>query len=128
MCGIAGFTRTICPDGNLSLLEQMGNRIRHRGPDANGEYLDDHVGLAHRRLSIIDLSIDGNQPMTSACGRYIIVFNGEIYNFQELRDTYIQAGHAFRSRTDTEVILHAYAQEGKSVLSGFTACCVCTVG
>ncbi len=116
MCGIAGFTRSACPSGDKQLLYNMGLRIAHRGPDAHGEYLDDHVGLAHRRLSIIDLSADGVQPMSSACGRYHIVFNGEIYNFQELRKRYQAEGMVFHSRTDTEVILAAYARSGKHCL------------
>jgi asparagine synthase (glutamine-hydrolysing) len=116
MCGIAGFTRTACPTGDKQLLYAMGLRMAHRGPDAHGEYLDDHVGLAHRRLSIIDLSADGTQPMASPCGSYRIVFNGEIYNFQQLRQQYADAGVQFRTRTDTEVILAAYALYGKECL------------
>ena len=85
MCGIAGFLRSCASGADESVLRRMGNAILHRGPDAGGEYLDDHIGLAHRRLSIIDLSSDGNQPMFSVDGRYVIVFNGEIYNFLELR-------------------------------------------
>ncbi len=88
----------------------------HRGPDAGGEYLDQWVGLGHRRLSIIDLSPQGNQPMYSANGRYVIVFNGEIYNFQELRDELHTRGCTFSSRTDTEVILALYQQEGAACL------------
>ncbi len=117
MCGIAGFTRSAYPDGDTSLLQKMGNVIAHRGPDSHGEYLNEHVGLSHRRLSIIDLSDDGGQPMHSSCGRYSIVFNGEIYNFQELRQQYKAAGYIFNSKTDTEVILAAYAREGKNCLS-----------
>ena len=116
MCGIAGFLRTCSPDADLAVLRQMGEVIRHRGPDARGEYLDDHVGLCHRRLSIIDLSPQGNQPMFSADGRLVIVFNGEIYNFQTLRDELERSGVAFRSRTDTEVILALYRQQGTSCL------------
>lgn len=94
----------------------MGMTIFHRGPDAGGEYLDDWVGLGHRRLSIIDLSPLGNQPMYSADGRYLIVFNGEIYNFQELRDDLEKTGCSFKSRTDTEVILALYQLEGARCL------------
>ncbi|WP_319525808.1 asparagine synthase (glutamine-hydrolyzing) [uncultured Desulfosarcina sp.] len=116
MCGIAGFTRTACPTGDKQMLYTMGLRIAHRGPDAHGEYLDDHIGLAHRRLSIIDLSADGTQPMVSSCGRYQIVFNGEIYNFQQLRQRFADDGVQFRTRTDTEVILASYARHGKQCL------------
>jgi len=94
----------------------MGEVITHRGPDAGGEYLDEWIGLAHRRLSIIDLSPDGNQPMFSRDGRYVIVFNGEIYNFQALREKLVKSGTMFRNRTDTEVILALYAEKGAACL------------
>jgi asparagine synthase (glutamine-hydrolysing) len=113
MCGIAGFTRFNAPTGDSDTLRKMGDRIAHRGPDANGEYLDDEIGLCHRRLSIIDLSTAGNQPMISGDGNYVIVFNGEIYNFQELRKDLENNGYEFRTRTDTEVILALYRSEGK---------------
>ena len=116
MCGIAGFFRTSAPTADTSLLRQMGEVIRHRGPDAGGEYLDDHVGLAHRRLSIIDLSPQGNQPMFSVDGRLVIVFNGEIYNFLTLREQLEAEGVVFRTRTDTEVILALYRKLGTDCL------------
>jgi asparagine synthase (glutamine-hydrolysing) len=116
MCGIAGFTRSASPEGDVALLHRMGEAIAHRGPDAHGEFLDDYVGLAHRRLAIIDLSEDGAQPMYSVCGRYVVVCNGEIYNFQELRAKYAEKGYVFRSRTDTEVILAAYSFYGEACL------------
>ncbi len=116
MCGIAGFFRTISPAADEMVLKQMGNVIRHRGPDAGGQYMDDHVGLAHRRLSIIDLSEQGNQPMRSLNGRFVIVFNGEIYNFQDLRAELIKEGFQFRTRTDTEVLLALYEKSGTACL------------
>ncbi|MGK2907147.1 MAG: asparagine synthase (glutamine-hydrolyzing) [Desulfuromonadales bacterium] len=116
MCGIAGFFRTCAPYADDSVLKRMGEVIRHRGPDAGGEYLDEQVGLAHRRLSIIDLSPQGNQPMISADGRLVIVFNGEIYNFLELRAELEKAGVSFRSRTDTEVLLALYQRQGNACL------------
>jgi len=94
----------------------MGDSIRHRGPDAAGDYLDDHVGLTHRRLSIIDLSAEGNQPMCSSDGRYAVVFNGEIYNFLELRGKLEKRGVRFRTRTDTEVLLALFAEKGRYCL------------
>lgn len=112
MCGIAGFTRFFDPTGDLSSLIKMGDRIAHRGPDAHGEYLDESVGLCHRRLSIIDLSTAGNQPMYSADGNLVIVFNGEIYNFLELRKELEEKGYEFKTKTDTEVILALYQFEG----------------
>jgi asparagine synthase (glutamine-hydrolysing) len=116
MCGIAGFLKSCAPAGDKALLERMGNVIRHRGPDAGGEYLDDNVGLAHRRLSIIDLSPQGNQPMISADGRLVIVFNGEIYNFLTLRNELERSGVQFRTKTDTEVILALFQQLGTACL------------
>lgn len=116
MCGIAGFVRACAPEADKNVLRRMGAVIQHRGPDAGGEYLDDHVGLAHRRLSIIDLSPQGNQPMSSADGRLVIVFNGEIYNFQKLRAELERSGVSFRTKTDTEVILALYQQRGIACL------------
>lgn len=116
MCGIAGFLREGFPDAGERKLRQMGEAISHRGPDADGVYLDHAVGLVHRRLSILDLSAAGNQPMTSACRRYVIVFNGEIYNFQPLRNRLATNGFQFNSRTDTEVILALYAELGERCL------------
>lgn len=116
MCGIAGFVRSCAPQADELTLQQMGKAMLHRGPDASGEFMDDFVGLAHRRLSIIDLSPQGNQPMFYGNGRYVIVFNGEIYNFLELRASLQRKGYSFRSHTDTEVILALYALEGAQCL------------
>ncbi|GFO66560.1 amidotransferase 1, exosortase A system-associated [Geomonas limicola] len=116
MCGIAGFTVSCVPQGDQALLQRMGEAIRHRGPDACGEFLDHRVGLSHRRLSILDLSPLGVQPMHSLDGRYVIIFNGEIYNFLELRAELEGEGVQFRSRTDTEVILALYARDGVACL------------
>lgn len=116
MCGIAGFIRSCAPQGDSVLLKRMGEAIRHRGPDASGEYLDEQVGLSHRRLSILDLSPLGNQPMHSGDGSLVIVFNGEIYNFLELRAQLERDGVCFRSKTDTEVILALYARHGVKCL------------
>ncbi len=116
MCGIAGFTQYSYSFGDVDTLKKMGDAIRHRGPDAEGTYLQNEVGLCHRRLSIIDLSEAGTQPMISHDKRYSIVFNGEIYNFQELREDLIKRGYPFKTKTDTEVILALYSLEGKSLL------------
>lgn len=116
MCGIAGFTQFSQPMGSMATLKAMGNAILHRGPDAGGEYLNEHVGLAHRRLSIIDLSAAGNQPMYSHDEQLVIVFNGEIYNFLELRAELEQQGYAFKTHTDTEVILALYHHHGEACL------------
>jgi asparagine synthase (glutamine-hydrolysing) len=116
VCGIAGFSLFNHVEGNEASLEKMGNAIFHRGPDAGGTYIDEFVGLCHRRLSIIDLSEAGNQPMFSGCKNLVIVFNGEIYNFLELREELEQQGVAFNSHSDTEVILELYKKEGVDCL------------
>jgi asparagine synthase (glutamine-hydrolysing) len=117
MCGIAGFiqyarSRTDAP----RLLEQMGEAILHRGPDAGDYYYDDVAGLCHRRLSIIDLSEAGAQPMHSASGRYVVVYNGEIYNFQTHRQELEAEGVRFRGNSDTEVLLALYEKHGKECI------------
>ena len=115
MCGIAGFIdfKTIL---QKQLLKKMTDSLIHRGPDAEGYFYAQKnnyaVGLGHRRLSIIDLSPLGNQPMQFSNGRYQIVFNGEIYNYQEIKDDLIRSGHEFISHSDTEVILHAFNEWG----------------
>src|SRR5690554_5781780 len=119
MCGLAGFFRnpeTPQRDHHSRWLDAMGESIIHRGPDAGSSFLDDHIGMAHRRLSILDLSEAGNQPMASASGRYVIAFNGEIYNFLELRKRLEEQGVTFRTRTDTEVLLELYDREGMASL------------
>ena len=115
MCGFAGFLRSpTVPnrDAHREWLENMGQAIIHRGPDAGGVYLDDHIGLVHRRLSIIDLSDAGTQPMKSSSGRYIIAFNGEIYNFREIRKNLEVEGRTFTTGTDTEVLVELFEQKG----------------
>lgn len=119
MCGLAGFLRTTStPDreAHEGWLNAMGQAIVHRGPDAGAVWLDDAAGLVHRRLSILDLSEAGTQPMVSASERYVIAYNGEIYNFQELRGDLINQGHSFRTRTDTEVLLALYEIHGPECL------------
>lgn len=117
MCGIAGFSSfTDQKWGDKQTLKQMGEAIFHRGPDAGGEFIDQHTGLSHRRLSIIDLSEAGNQPLYSADEQLVLVFNGEIYNFLELRDTLSKQGYTFRTQTDSEVILALYQQQGVEML------------
>lgn len=117
MCGIAGL---IDPRRNLEnherVLSQMGNAIAHRGPDDSGTWYDPNtgIGLSHRRLSIIDLSIEGHQPMTSASGRFVIAFNGEVYNFEDIRSALLakSPGRKFRGHSDTEVVVEAIDQWG----------------
>lgn len=113
MCGICG-TVNRDPDApvDAAVLYRMAKALAHRGPDSEGFFVNNHVGLAHRRLAIIDLSPDGTQPMSNEDGSIRIVFNGEIYNFSELRAALVRKGHSFRSRTDTEVIVHLYEELG----------------
>jgi asparagine synthase (glutamine-hydrolysing) len=101
------------------LLKRMTDVIAHRGPDAEGHYTDGPVGLGHRRLSIIDLSPLGHQPMANEDGQVVVTFNGEIYNFQKLRVELEAHGHHFHSQTDTEVIVHAYEEWGDDCVRRF---------
>jgi asparagine synthase (glutamine-hydrolysing) len=117
MCGIAGFLspRTgASPESMGSVIRAMMDCLRHRGPDDEGSWLDPDAGivLGHRRLSIVDLSPAGHQPMTSADGRLVITFNGEIYNFRELRAELEASGVQFRGHSDTEVMLESFARYG----------------
>ena len=114
MCGIAGITWR-----DEALVARMTKVIAHRGPDQDGIYTDDFVSLGHRRLSIIDLSEHGRQPMSNEDGSIWVTFVGEIYNFQELRPVLEGLGHTFRSRTDTEVIVHAYEEYGPACVERF---------
>ena len=119
MCGIAGIFNRQGEPASPNLIRRMTDIIAHRGPDGEGAFVEDGVALGHRRLAIIDLSPAGHQPMMSAEGRFLISYNGELYNFQELRTELETLGCQFRSRTDTEVILHAYAEWGERALLRF---------
>jgi asparagine synthase (glutamine-hydrolysing) len=110
MCGIAGFVRLDQP-AQRSLVQAMCDEIRHRGPDDEGVYVDGGCGIGMRRLSIIDLST-GHQPMCNEDGSVWIVFNGEIYNYQELRADLMARGHRFQTSSDTETLVHLYEEEG----------------
>ncbi len=117
MCGIFGelrFNGKRWEDART--CQRMGDALRHRGPDQSGLFQDSHITLGHRRLSVIDLSEAGRQPMSNEDESIWIVFNGEIYNFQDLRPQLEQNGHRFRSQTDSEVILHLYERDGISCL------------
>ena len=120
MCGIAGFWKQSADHSAESLKQiatDMSNTLIHRGPDDSGTWVDPEVGIAfgHRRLSIIDISEAGHQPMVSADGRYVITYNGEVYNFQKLRHELEKKGHRFRGHSDTEVMLTAFVQWGVEV-------------
>ena len=115
MCGIVGFTNHI--DNSNVVLSAMMDRIKHRGPDAEGKYIDDQVALGHRRLSIIDISEAGTQPMFNEDGSIVLVFNGEIYNYQDIKKELLKAGHTFKTNTDSEVLIHGYEQYGTDLLN-----------
>lgn len=115
MCGIVGFTNFV--DDSNKIIGEMMDRIRHRGPDAEGKYVDDKIALGHRRLSIIDVSSSGDQPIFNEDGSMVIVFNGEIYNYREIREKLVEAGHKFRTNTDTEVLIHGYEEYGEKLLN-----------
>lgn len=120
MCGIVGYLNF---DRNQPVdpvvLRRMTSALAHRGPDDAGTWVNSSVGLGHRRLSIIDLSRAGRGPMETADGALVVTFNGAIYNYRELRAELEQRGHRFRTKTDTEVILHGYREWGTEVLKRF---------
>jgi asparagine synthase (glutamine-hydrolysing) len=116
MCGITGIVHLDRAPASAIALQAMTDAIIHRGPDGEGHWVSGPVGLGHRRLAIIDLSPAGHQPMATSDGRYVLTYNGEIYNFRELRIELEALGWRFHSRTDSEVLLCGYAQWGRKVL------------
>ncbi len=119
MCGITGIVNLNGDKVSQVILQKMTDAIIHRGPDGDGIWMEDNVGLGHRRLSIIDLSSGGHQPMMSHDDRYSLSYNGEIYNYRELRTELEACGHRFRSSSDTEVVLYALIQWGTDALLRF---------
>src|SRR5215216_1736381 len=111
MCGICGLAHLNGRPVDPALLEEMNDTLLHRGPDSGGTHVDGSVGIAARRLSIIDLET-GDQPLSNEDGSVTVVQNGEIYNFQELRDRLRSQGHTFRTKGDTEVHAHLYEELG----------------
>ena len=116
MCGFCGFTGEV--ENKEQVIENMMEKIVYRGPDSKGSHVDSDIALGFRRLSIIDLA-DGTQPIYNEDGTKVIVFNGEIYNYQGIREDLISKGHIFKTKTDTEVILHGYEEYGPEVLNKF---------
>lgn len=112
MCGICGKLNFEKKEVEEELIQRMASTLYHRGPDDEGIYVKGSIGLGHRRLSIIDLSPAGHQPMSNEDQTVWITFNGEVYNFLDLKDGLVNKGHIFRSNSDTEVILHLYEEEG----------------
>lgn len=114
MCGYTGFTN---PNSDAKqTLDAMSDRIRHRGPDASGAYIDEDVALGHRRLSIIDITEQGDQPIFNEDHSLVLVFNGEIYNYRSLREALLAKGHTFRTETDSEVLIHGFEEYGEGLL------------
>ncbi|MEI8201422.1 MAG: asparagine synthase (glutamine-hydrolyzing) [Bacteroidota bacterium] len=119
MCGITGIFNIDKKPIPLGVLKHMTDVIQHRGPDGEGFWNEGYIGFGHRRLSIIDLSPGGHQPMMSTDGRYIITYNGEVYNFQQLRVELEKAGQRFHSDSDTEVVINAFAEWGEKAILRF---------
>src|SRR5712691_5416189 len=111
MCGIAGLVSLNADQLDKNVLLRMQKILTHRGPDDAGVYLNQNVGLAHTRLSIIDLA-SGHQPMCNEDGTIWITYNGEVYNYKELEEPLRATGHVFKTSSDTEVILHLYEEYG----------------
>lgn len=115
MCGYVGFTNHLQKGKDAEVLKAMMDSIAHRGPDSEGQFVGDEVCLGFRRLSIIDLA-EGDQPIYNEDGTKVLVFNGEIYNFKEIREELCQKGHTFKTHTDSEVILHGYEEYGTKIV------------
>jgi len=119
MCGIVGIFDTRDDRPDRGVLEKMAAALTHRGPDSGGIFLDNCLGLGHRRLAIIDTSEAGQQPMSTEDGRFTIVYNGEVYNFRELRRELEELGYIFSSQTDTEVVLKGFQAWGRECVTRF---------
>lgn len=115
MCGYVGFTNTLSKGKDQEVLKAMMDSIAHRGPDSEGQFVCDKVCLGFRRLSIIDLN-EGDQPLYNEDGTKVLAFNGEIYNFKEIRADLLEKGHVFKTHTDSEVILHGYEEYGEEIV------------
>ena len=119
MCGIAGIINFDGEPASEIQLQNMTNAIIHRGPDGKGHYINNNVGLGHRRLAIIDLSPSAHQPMQTVDKRFTITYNGEVYNFKSIRTELESKGYQFHSNTDSEVVLNAYVEWGKDCVHKF---------
>lgn len=115
MCGFVGFTNT--KNNSNRIIEDMMEKIKHRGPDSGGKYVDSDIALGFRRLSIIDITSSGDQPIYNEDRTKVLLFNGEIYNFQSIREELVAKGHTFTTKTDSEVLLHGYEEYGEELLN-----------
>ena len=116
MCGIVGYLPGSNKHNDAEIIQQMMDTIKHRGPDSGGYHIAERAILGFRRLTIIDLSDAGNQPLLDESGRYTLVFNGEIYNHKDIRAELEAKGYHFKSHTDSEVLVHGYAEWGEGIL------------
>lgn len=116
MCGITGIYRPGQNSIQYKVVKKMTDAIAHRGPDGEGHFIDNDIALGHRRLAVLDLTAAGNQPMSTKDGKFVVSYNGEIYNFLDLRHELENLGYQFNSRTDTEVLLHGYRQWGLNLI------------
>lgn len=119
MCGIAGYIDLSGAPATLANIQRMTDALSHRGPDGEGHWLDKQLAFGHRRLAIIDLTAAGNQPVLSQDGRYALIYNGEVYNFRELKRELLKSGYVFHSETDSEVVLYALIEWGLNALNHF---------
>ncbi|MBT7913532.1 asparagine synthetase B, partial [Candidatus Bathyarchaeota archaeon] len=118
MCGFVGWiSNDPGKPVDLAILKAMNETLRHRGPDDEGFFVGGNIGMGHRRLSIIDTSEGGRQPIANETGSVVVVFNGEIYNFLDLKALLQAEGHSFQTQTDTEVLVHAYERWGEEFLT-----------
>ena len=115
MCGLVGFIDNRSKAEKKKIIKSMSDKIIHRGPDGEGFFVDNSIAMGFRRLSIIDLE-GGNQPLYSEDENLVINFNGEVYNYKELREDLIEKGHIFKTEADTEVVLHGYEEYGTDIL------------
>jgi len=116
MCGFVGFLNELNEAENNKIVREMADRIIHRGPDQDDYYVDEDISLGFRRLSIIDLE-GGSQPIINEDGTKVLVYNGEVYNYQEIREDLIKKGHVFKTKSDSETVLHGYEEYGKDILN-----------
>ena len=108
MCGLCGFTGEVIDRD--AVIKNMTDKITHRGPDSSGIFTDDSIAMGFRRLSIIDIAATGNQPIYNENKTLVLMFNGEIYNYRDLRNTLIEKGHRFYTQTDSEVLIHGFEE------------------